>query len=114
MLLCPVYMYTGHLISLLFHFRSHTMEVVKVFSGSASKHLALEVAKVLGIPLPTVEHHVFPDGEQRIQLREDVVDQDVVVIQSTGIPTDQNYIELFLLLDAASRNGAKSVTAVIP
>lgn len=90
------------------------MEVVKVFSGSASKHLAVIVAKTLGIPLSEVEHHVFPDGEQRIQLQEDVVDQDVVVIQSTGIPTDQNYIELFLLLDAATRNGAKSVTAVIP
>lgn len=87
---------------------------MKLFAGSASEELGEAVAKILGTPLSTVEHHVFPDGEQRIQLREDVVGQDVVVIQSTGIPTDANYIELFLLLDAATRNGAKSVTAVIP
>lgn len=87
---------------------------MKLFAGSASEELGAAVAKILGIPLSTVEHHVFPDGEQRIQLRDDVVDQDIVIIQSTGIPTDANYIELFLLLDAATRNGAKSVAAVIP
>lgn len=89
-------------------------EYMKLFAGSASKELAAAVAKVLGISLSEVEHHVFPDGEQRIQLLESVVDEEVVIVQSTGIPTDQNYIELFLLLDAATRNGAKSVTAVIP
>jgi len=87
---------------------------MKLFAGSASLNLGASLAKILNMPLSEVEHHVFPDGEQRIQLREDVVDQDVVIIQSTGIPTDANYIELFLLLDAATRNGAKSVTAVIP
>lgn len=87
---------------------------MKLFAGSASEELGGSIAQILGIPLSTVEHHVFPDGEQRIQLLEGVVDEDVVIVQSTGIPTDQNYIELFLLLDAATRNGAKSVTAVIP
>lgn len=87
---------------------------MKIFSGSAGRQLGSAVARGLGIGLSEVEHHVFPDGEQRIQLRDDIVDQDVVIVQSTGMPTDQNYIELFLLLDGATRNGAKSVTAVIP
>lgn len=87
---------------------------MKLFAGSASKGLAEEVARLVSVTLSKVEHHIFPDGEQRIQLLEDVVDQDVVIIQSTGMPTDKNYVELFLLLDAATRNGAKTVTAVIP
>ncbi|MDP3941088.1 MAG: ribose-phosphate pyrophosphokinase [bacterium] len=87
---------------------------MKLFTGSSSRQLGEEVARIAGIQLSHVEHHMFPDGEQRIQLREDVVDHDVVIVQSTGMPTDKNYIELFLLLDAATRNGAKSVTAVIP
>jgi ribose-phosphate pyrophosphokinase len=87
---------------------------MKLFAGSASKQLGSDIAKIMGLPLSEVEHHIFPDGEQRVQLREDVVSQDVVIIQSTGMPTDKHYIELFLLLDAATRNGAKSVIAVIP
>ncbi|MEN9406874.1 MAG: hypothetical protein RLZZ455_90 [Candidatus Parcubacteria bacterium] len=87
---------------------------MKIFAGSAGRQLGSAVAEGLGIRLSEVEHHVFPDGEQRIQLRDDIVDQDVVIVQSTGMPTDQHYIELFLLLDGATRNGAKSVTAVIP
>ncbi|MBI2442717.1 MAG: ribose-phosphate pyrophosphokinase [Candidatus Levybacteria bacterium] len=87
---------------------------MKLFAGSASFDLARHVASILRLKLGNIEHHLFPDGEQRVMLKESVVDEDVVIIQSTGMPTDRNYIELFLLLDAATRNGAKSVTAVIP
>jgi ribose-phosphate pyrophosphokinase len=87
---------------------------MKLFAGSASLEFGKKVASYLGLHLGDIEHHIFPDGEQRVRLKESVVDEDVVVIQSTGMPTDQNYIELFLLLDAAKRNGARFVTAVIP
>lgn len=87
---------------------------MKLFSGSASRELGKDVASLLRSDLGEVEHHIFPDGEQRIMLKEPVVVEDVVIIQSTGMPTDKHYIELFLLLDAAKRNGAKSVTAVVP
>lgn len=87
---------------------------MKLFAGSANKPLAQKIAKQVGIELSQLEHHIFPDGEQRVMLKESVVGDDVVVIQPTAMPTDINYIELFLLLDAAHRNGAKSVTAVVP
>ncbi len=87
---------------------------MKLFAGSSTKKLGESVAKIVGLPLSQIEHHIFPDGEQRIMLKEPVVGEDVVIIQSTGMPTDKHYIELFLLLDAAKRNGAKSVTAVVP
>ena len=87
---------------------------MKLFSGTANKPLAQKVARLLNITISSIEHHVFPDGEQRVRLEERVIDEDVIVIQSTGIPIDTNYIELFFTIDALKRSGAKSVTVVIP
>ena len=72
---------------------------MKIFSGSSSSELTKKVAKVLEIPVSPIENFIFPDGERRIQILENVVDEDVVVIQSTNTPVDSNYIELFLIVD---------------
>lgn len=87
---------------------------MKIFSGSANKPLAEKIAKHVGLSLSPIELHVFPDGEQRIKLEKKVVGEDVVIVQPTGIPTDNNYMELFFIIDAARRNSAKSITVVIP
>ncbi|MBI2034819.1 MAG: ribose-phosphate pyrophosphokinase [Candidatus Levybacteria bacterium] len=87
---------------------------MKIFSGASNKPLAEKVAKLLNMSLSPIEHHTFPDGEQRVRLEEGVVGEDTVVIQPTGIPIDINYIELFFTIDALKRSGAKSVTVVIP
>ena len=58
--------------------------------------------------------HIFPDGEKRIRVVDEVVDEDCVVIQSTSTDTDKNYMELLFITDALKRSGAKNVTAVIP
>lgn len=87
---------------------------MKIFSGSANKPLAEKVAKTLGLKLSSLETHVFPDGEKRIRVLERVLGEDCVVVQSTSTPADQNYMELFFIVDAVKRSGAKSVTAVIP
>lgn len=87
---------------------------MKLFSGSSNKPLAESIAQELEIGLSPIELHVFPDGERRIKLNDNVVEQDCVVIQPTNTPVDQNYMELFFLLDACKRSGAKSVTAVVP
>lgn len=87
---------------------------MKVFSGSANRPLAEKIAQQIGLELSPIELHTFPDGEQRVMLEESVVEEDVVIVQPTGIPTDKNYMELFFIIDAARRNGAKSVTVVIP
>lgn len=86
---------------------------MKVFSGSSNKLLAEKIAKKLGTELSPVEIFVFPDGEKRIQIQEDVVDKDVVVVQSTSTPVDQNYMELLFLVDGLQRSGAKSIAAVV-
>lgn len=87
---------------------------MKIFSGNANQKLAIDIAASLSIPLSAQETHVFPDGERRIQLRESVVDEHVILVEPTSPPVDTHFVELLLLIDAAKRSGAKSVTAVVP
>lgn len=87
---------------------------MKIFSGSSNKPLAEKIANKLNLELSPVEIHVFPDGERRVKLNDEVVDEDTVVVQSTATPVDQNYMELFFIVDALKRSGARSITAVIP
>lgn len=73
---------------------------MKLFSGSSNKPLAEKIAEKLEIKVSLIELHVFPDGEQRVKLEDSVTGQDIVVVQSTGIPTDANYMEFyFIILD---------------
>jgi ribose-phosphate pyrophosphokinase len=85
-----------------------------IFSGSASKKLAEKIAKSLGLGLSPVEIFVFPDGEKRIRIKESVVGKDCIIVQSASIPPDENYMELFIMIDALKRSGAKSIKTVIP
>lgn len=87
---------------------------MKLFSGNSNKPLAEKIATKLGIDVSPVEIFIFPDGERRIQIQENVVDEDVVIVQPTTPPVDTSYFELFFLADAAKRSGARSVTAVVP
>jgi len=87
---------------------------VKIFSGSANEDLAKKIAESLSLPLSPREVFVFPDGERRIQIQENVINEHVVIVQPTSPPVDTHYLELFFLSDAAKRSGAKNVTAVIP
>jgi ribose-phosphate pyrophosphokinase len=87
---------------------------VKVFSGSSNKPLAEKIASELGVALSPTEIFIFPDGERRIQIPDKVVDEDVVVVQSTSPKPDTHYMELFFLVDAAKRSGASSITGVVP
>lgn len=87
---------------------------MKIFSGTSNKPLALKIAKNLDITLSELEVFVFPDGEKRIRILDKVLGEDVVVVQSTSSPTDENYMELFFIVDALKRSGAKSTKAIIP
>lgn len=87
---------------------------MKIFSGCSNKPLAEKVAKQLGREVSPLDIHIFPDGERRVRVLDSVVDEDTVVVQSCVPPVDTNYMELFFIVDALKRSGAKSVTAVIP
>ena len=87
---------------------------MKIFSGTSNPILASAIADELHTPLGKVEITRFIDNECRVFIAEDVVDQDVVIIQSLSMIADQHLVELCLLGQAAKDLGAKKVTAVIP
>jgi ribose-phosphate pyrophosphokinase len=84
-----------------------------VFSGTANERLANNIAAALGVSLGRVEISRFSDGELFVKLNENVRGVDVFIVQPT-VPGQDNLIQLFLLLDAATRASASRVTAVIP
>jgi ribose-phosphate pyrophosphokinase len=84
-----------------------------VFSGTANPELARGIAKELGTKLGEVEISRFADGEIFVKLNENVRGVDVFIVQST-LSGREHLMELFLLLDAATRASASRVTAVLP
>lgn len=91
-----------------------TIVDMKVFSGSSNKPLAEKISQILKTKVYPVEHHIFPDGEQRVMLSETVVGDSTVVVQSMNTPVDQNFVELLLLIDALKRNGSSEVIVIVP
>lgn len=87
---------------------------MKIFSGSSNKPLAEKIAKELGLKVSPLEIYVFPDGEKRVRVLDKVVGEDCVVVQPTSMPADENYMELFFIIDSLKRSGASKITAVIP
>lgn len=87
---------------------------MKLFSGSSNSSLSLKISKLLHISVSPVDIHIFPDGEKRVRINDNVVGQQTVVVQSTVPPVDNNYMELFFIVDALKRSGAEFVTAVVP
>jgi ribose-phosphate pyrophosphokinase len=86
---------------------------VKLFSGTATRYLAENIATAYGQPLGKVNVARFSDGEFSPSFDESVRGCDVFIIQSTFAPSD-NLMELLLLIDAARRASAHYITAVIP
>ncbi|MCC7231920.1 MAG: ribose-phosphate pyrophosphokinase [Bacteroidia bacterium] len=86
---------------------------VKLFSGTASRYLAENIAAAYEQPLGQVNVARFSDGEFSPSFDESVRGCDVFIIQSTFAPSD-NLMELLLLIDAAKRASAHYITAVIP
>ena len=87
---------------------------LKLFSGSANRALADEVAGSLGVALGDATIATFSDGEIMIRINENVRGCDVFVIQSTCVPVNDHLVELLLMVDALKRASAARITAVIP
>src|ERR1700736_197050 len=87
---------------------------MKIFSGSAHRDLALRICQSVGAPLGDAVVSSFPDGETRVKINENIRGRDVFIVQPTCPPTNQNLMELFILIDAARRASAYRITAVVP
>ena len=85
-----------------------------VFTGNANPVLAAEVAYELDVTLGLADVGRFSDGEVRVELKQNVRARDVFVIQSTCAPTNENMMELLIMVDALKRASAGRISAIIP
>ncbi len=85
-----------------------------VFTGNANPKLAADVVRRLGISLGSATVGCFSDGEVNIELLENVRGKDVFVLQPTCSPTNENLMELLILVDALKRASAGRITAALP
>ena len=85
-----------------------------VFTGNANPALARQVADRLYLAIGNAAVGKFSDGEITVELNENVRGKDVFVLQSTCHPTNDNIIELLLIIDALRRASAGRITAVVP
>ncbi len=85
-----------------------------VFSGNANPELVAEIAGHLNLPLGKAVVGQFSDGEVMAEIQEDVRGKDVFIVQPTSAPTNDNLMELLVLIDAMRWASAWRITAVIP
>jgi ribose-phosphate pyrophosphokinase len=90
------------------------MPDLKIFSGNSNPELARKISQFAGVDLGYCQLSSFADGEIQVEIHESVRGQDVFVVQSASPPANQNYMELFIMMDALRRASAASITAVIP
>jgi ribose-phosphate pyrophosphokinase len=87
---------------------------MKIVVGPASKELGEKIAELTGIEKSAVAYKTLPDGESYIRLEGPVQDNHVVIVQTTSPPQDAKLMQLAFIADAAKRNGASKVTAIVP
>ena len=96
------------------HVLNGTPPPIAILPGSASRRLARDIARRLGIEPTRARTDTFPDGETDVAVDTSVQGADVYVVQSLSPPVNDRMVELLLLLDACRRAGAARLTTVMP
>lgn len=87
---------------------------IKMFCGNSNPALAEKICANLSMPLGLAKVKNFSDGEIMVEIGENVRGRDIYVVQSTCSPTNNNLMELLIMMDALKRASAATITAVIP
>jgi len=87
---------------------------LKVFTGNGHPELAQSVCEYLDIPLGQAEVFKFANDNTFVQIRENIRQRDVFIIQPTCYPVNDNLMELLIMIDAFKRASAGRITAVVP
>jgi ribose-phosphate pyrophosphokinase len=90
------------------------MRNLQVFTGNSNPKLVQEICDILGIPVGKAKVKTFSDGEIQVEIQENVRGMDVHIIQSTCYPSNDNLMELLIMIDALKRASAARIDAVIP
>ena len=85
-----------------------------VFTGNANPALAAEIAGNLNIGLGAADVGRFSDGEVTVEIKQNVRARDIFVVQPTCAPTNENLMELLIMVDALKRASVERISAVIP
>ena len=85
-----------------------------VFTGNANRGMAEEIAHYLGTTLGDADVGRFSDGEVTVEIKQNVRTRNVFIVQPTCAPTNDNLMELLVMVDALKRASAESICAVIP
>src|SRR5246127_2864553 len=96
------------------HLMSDTTSQLMLFTGNANTALAQDIANYLKEPLGQAAIGRFSDGECQVEILDNVRGRDVFIIQPTCAPTNDNVMELLMMLDALKRASAGRITAVVP
>lgn len=87
---------------------------LKLLSGNANPKLSGSVAEALGVELGESDIEKFSDGEIKIKINESIRGKDVYIVQPTSYPTNDNLMELLIMVDACRRASAGYINAIIP
>jgi ribose-phosphate pyrophosphokinase len=87
---------------------------LRIFTGNSNIELVQKISEQLGITIGRSLVKSFSDGEINVEIDESVRGMDVFVIQSICAPTNENLMELLILIDALKRASAERITAVLP
>jgi ribose-phosphate pyrophosphokinase len=87
---------------------------MRLITGNSNQHLAEAIGQYLGLPFVKAAVRRFSDMEVFVEVQENVRGEDMFVIQSTSFPTNDNLMELLIMIDALRRASARRITAVIP
>jgi ribose-phosphate pyrophosphokinase len=87
---------------------------IKIFCGNSNPALARKICDSLGLPLGTAKVKNFSDGEILVEIGENVRGRDVYIVQSICYPTNNNLMELLIMMDALKRASAATITTVLP
>ena len=90
------------------------MDKLAIFSGNAHPKLAKDICQYLKVKLSDAYVAKFSEGEIRVKINENVRGKDVFIIQPTCPPSNENLMELLIMVDALRRSSAQRITAVMP
>lgn len=87
---------------------------VRIYSLSSNRSLALEIAKYLKVELDECNVVRFADGEVNLNLKDTARGHHCFIVQSTSNPVNENYMELFIMIDALKRASARTINVIMP
>ena len=87
---------------------------LRIFTGNAHPGLAQAVCDYLELPMGQAEVFKFANDNTFVRILENVRQRDVFILQPTGAPTNDNLMELLIMIDACKRASAGRITAVVP